>query len=112
MNASCAALDHLGRQRPVLAARAEVVDDAPRAARRVTPVPASLSASSLRARCWNSAPIAATPKVPPTMRLIERMPEPTPAFSGATEFIAAVDIGDITSAMPMPITTNAGSSRP
>ena len=46
------------------------------------------------------------------MRLIERMPEPTPAFSGATEFIAAVDIGDMTSAMPMPIRTNAGSSSP
>ena len=25
-------------------------------------------------RCWNSAPSAATPNVPPTMRLIERMP--------------------------------------
>ena len=46
------------------------------------------------------------------MRLIERIPEPTPALWAGTAFIAAVDIGDITSAMPMPISTKAGSSRP
>ncbi len=67
---------------------------------------------SPRAMCWKSAPSAATPKVPPTMRLIERIPEPTPAFCAGTAFIAAVDIGDITSAMPMPMITKAGSSRP
>ena len=78
----------------------------------LTPVPASSFSRSLRARCWNSAPIAATPKVPPTMRLIERIPEATPALSGLTAFIAAVDMGDITSAMPMPSRMKAGSSSP
>jgi hypothetical protein len=56
--------------------------------------------------------MATTPKVPPTMRLIERIPEATPALSALTAFIAAVDMGDMTSAMPMPMTTNAGRSRP
>ena len=67
---------------------------------------------SVRAMCWKSAPSAATPNVPPTMRLIDRIPEPTPAFWASTEFMAAVDIGDITSAMPIPMITKAGSSRP
>jgi hypothetical protein len=78
----------------------------------VTPDPASSWASWLLARCWKSAPIAVTPKVAPSMRLIDRIPDPTPDFAGVTAFIAAVDIGDITSAMPAPITMNAGSSRP
>ena len=43
---------------------------------------ASESASSLRARCWKRAPSAATPNVPPTIRLIDRIPEATPAFCG------------------------------
>ena len=46
------------------------------------------------------------------MRLIERIPDATPAFCDTTAFIAAVDIGDITSAMPMPMITNEGSSSP
>src|SRR5262245_34701561 len=33
-------------------------------------------------------------------------PDATPAFWTLTAFIAAVDIGDITSAMPTPISTN------
>ena len=35
-----------------------------------------------------SAPMAATPKVPPTMRLMVRMPLATPALEGSTAFIA------------------------
>ncbi len=58
------------------------------------------------------APSTATPKVPPTMRFIERMPEATPALACSTEFIAAVLIGDITNAMPMPISMKPGSSAP
>jgi hypothetical protein len=40
------------------------------------------------------------------------MPEAIPAFASATAFIAAVDIGDMTSAIPMPIRTNEGHSSP
>ena len=58
-----------------------------------------------------SAPITATPKVPPTIRLIDSTPEAAPDLVRSTEFIAAVLIGDITSPMPMPIRTNPGSSR-
>ena len=61
---------------------------------------------------WNSAPITATPKVPPTILLIESTPEATPAFSWVTEFMAAVDIGDMTSAMPKPMTMKEGSRSP
>ena len=43
-----------------------------------------------------------SPRVPPIMRFIDRIPEATPALATGTAFIAAVDIGDITSAMPMP----------
>ncbi len=42
-----------------------------------------------------SAPITATPKVPPTIRLIDSTPEATPALVRSTAFIAAVLIGDI-----------------
>ena len=45
------------------------------------------------------------------MRDICRTPEATPAFWTLTAFIAAVDIGDITSAMPTPIRMN-GTIRP
>ena len=61
-----------------------------------------------RAAAWNTAPMTATPSVPPIIRFIDRMPEAIPALASATAFIAAVDIGDITSAMPMPISTNEG----
>src|SRR5258708_26739028 len=44
------------------------------------------------------------------MRLIERIPEATPALGGSAEFIAAVLIGDITKGMAMPISTKPGSS--
>jgi hypothetical protein len=40
------------------------------------------------------------------MRDICRTPEATPDFITLTEFIAAVDIGDITRAIPIPIRTN------
>ena len=46
--------------------------------------------------------------MPPIIRFIERIPEATPALATATAFIAAVDIGDITSAMPTPISMNEG----
>ena len=111
MNASCAAVTACGGRLAASLPAPRFSTMRSRCA-AVTPDPASSSASWELARCWNSAPIAATPNVPPTMRLIESTPDPTPAFSAGTEFIAAVDIGDITSAMPMPITTNAGSSRP
>ena len=73
---------------------------------------ASRSSIRVRARLWNSAPIAATPKVPPTIRNIDRIPDAAPALSGDTEFIAAADIGDITNPIPSPISMNAGSSCP
>ena len=75
-------------------------------------MPASESASRSELRCWNSAPKAATPKVPPTIRLIERIPEAAPALSALTAFIAAVDMGDMTNPIPSPISMNAGSSTP
>ena len=52
---------------------------------------------------WKIAPVAATPSCRRPSANIERTPEATPAFSTATAFIAAVDIGDIVSAMPMPM---------
>ena len=48
------------------------------------------------------APITATPKVPPTIRLIDSTPDAAPAFVRSTAFIAAVLIGDIVRPMPMP----------
>ena len=52
------------------------------------------------------------PNVPPTMRLMESTPDAAPAFSADTAFIAAVDMGDIVSPIPRPMTMKAGSSRP
>ena len=51
----------------------------------------------------------ATPRLPPTMRNIESTPEAMPAFSTATAFIAALVIGDIVSAMPIPSSMKPGS---
>ena len=59
---------------------------------------------------WKIAPSTATPKVAPIIRDIESSPEARPALVSATAFIAAVDIGDIVRAMPMPIRMN-GTSR-
>ena len=56
-----------------------------------------------------SAPVTATPNVPPTIRNIESTPEATPALVDGTAFIAAVLIGDITRPMPTPISTNAAA---
>src|SRR5258708_7890320 len=42
------------------------------------------------------------------MRLIERIPEATPALAGSTEVIAAVLIRDITKARPIPTSTRRG----
>ena len=64
-----------------------------------------------RPRVAISAPMTATPKVPPTMRLIDSTPEAAPALVRSTEFIAAVLIGDMTSPMPRPMSTKPGSSR-
>ena len=58
------------------------------------------------------APSTATPKVPPTIRFIDRIPEATPALAWSTEFIAARLIGDITKPMPMPIRMKPGSRVP
>ena len=63
------------------------------------------------ARSWRptvatSAPSAATPNVPPTIRVIDSVPEATPAFVRSTAFIAAVLIGDIVKPMPSPSRTN------
>ena len=52
--------------------------------------------------------MTATPRLPPTIRNIERTPEAMPAFSTATAFIAALVIGDIVIAMPMPSSTKRG----
>jgi hypothetical protein len=59
-----------------------------------------------------SAPMAATPKVPPTIRLIERIPLATPALVGSTAFMAAVLIGDMTRPMPRPMRTKAPTRKP
>ena len=56
--------------------------------------------------------MAATPNVPPTMRLIDRIPDATPALAGSTAFMAAVLIGDITRPMPRPIRTKAPTRKP
>ena len=56
-----------------------------------------------------SAPSAATPNVPPTMRAIDSVPEATPALLRSTAFIAAALIGDITRPMPRPMAMKAGS---
>ena len=46
----------------------------------VRPDPASSWSSFDRAAPWKSAPIAATPSVPPTIRLIDRMPGGDPGL--------------------------------
>jgi hypothetical protein len=46
------------------------------------------------------------------MRFIERIPDATPALSRLTEFMAAVDIGEIVSGSPRPMSRNAGSRSP
>ena len=58
--------------------------------------------SRCRAATGRSRPVAATPTDAPTMRDICRTPEATPDFCTLTAFIAAVDIGDITRAIPKP----------
>ena len=65
---------------------------------------------SWRPTAATSAPSAATPNVPPTMRLIDSVPEATPAFVRSTAFIAAVLIGDIVEPdARRPSAMNAGS---
>ena len=59
---------------------------------------------------WKIAPVIATPRLPPIMRNIESTPEAMPAFSTGTAFIAALVIGDIVIAIPMPSSMNPGSS--
>ena len=59
-----------------------------------------------------SAPSAATPNVPPTMRNMDSVPDATPAFVRSTAFIAAMVIGDITRPMPTPMSTNAPTRNP
>ena len=75
-------------------------------------MPARRSSRRAELRWANSAPKAATPNVPPTIRLMVRIPDAPPAFDGSTAFIAAVDIGDITRPIPMPSRMKAGSSVP
>ena len=53
--------------------------------------------------------MTATPRLPPTIRNIESTPEATPAFCTGTAFIAALVIGDIVIAIPMPSRMNPGS---
>ena len=43
---------------------------------------------------------------------MDRIPEAIPALASATAFIAAVDIGDMTSAIPSPIRMNEGNRSP
>ena len=54
-----------------------------------------------------SAPRAATPNVPPTIRNMLSVPEATPALVRSTAFMAAMLIGDITAPMPKPSRMNA-----
>ena len=75
-------------------------------------VPGSRASSLSRPTVVTSAPIAATPNVPPTMRDIVSTPEATPAFWRATEFIAAVLIGDMTQPIPSPRTTKDPTRKP
>jgi hypothetical protein len=72
----------------------------------VRPVPASVSARWLEARCWNSAKRGHAERTS-DHRVMERSPDATPALSRLTEFIAAADIGEIVSASP-----NQGVYRP
>ena len=58
------------------------------------------------------APMAATPKVPPTMRLMVRIPLATPALEGSTAFIPAVLMGDITSPIPSPSSASVARMLP
>ena len=79
--------------------------------RSAAEIPEPLSSES---RCeltspWKIAPVTATPRLPPTIRNIESTPEATPAFCTGTAFIAALVIGDIVIAMPMPSSMNPGS---
>ena len=53
-----------------------------------------------------SAPSAATPNVPPTIRVIDSVPDATPALARSTAFIAAVLIGDIVKPIPTPSRMN------
>ena len=52
--------------------------------------------------------MTATPRLPPTIRNIESTPEATPAFCTGTAFIAALVIGDIVIAIPMPSSDEPG----
>jgi hypothetical protein len=111
MKALCAASAAAGG-RPAASDAVPSPSTRPSCCAALTPVPARASEMSFRAMCWNRAPRAATPNVPPTIRLIERIPDPTPAFWASTAFIAAVDMGDITSAIPIPMMMKAGRRRP
>ena len=51
----------------------------------------------------------ATPKFPPTWRMLFSTAEPTPALSTSTEPIAAAVVGVIAIAMPAPPTSSAGN---
>ena len=61
------------------------------------------------ATCATIAPIRAIPIEPPTWRDELSTAEPTPALSTGTELIAAAALGVITSAMPTPPISIAGS---
>ena len=107
-----------GRRRPRTAS-ADVAGRPARHRRRASrPAPGagrrsrcgSSASRRLRPSAVISAPSAATPNVPPTIRLIERIPDATPALAWSTAFIAAVLIGDMTRPMPMPISTKAPTS--
>ena len=105
--------DLLGRCRVEAPARVSPPAPEPRFSTRRCAGPPSrrcrrASRPAARLRCWNSAPSAATPNVPPTIRLIERIPDAAPALSARTAFIAAVDIGDITKPMPRPMQHEGG----
>ena len=73
------------------------------------PDPTSSVSSRELTRPWKIAPVTATPRLPPTIRNIESTPEAIPAFSTGTAFIAALVIGDIVIAIPMPSSMKPGS---
>ena len=77
-----------------------------------SPRPSESTKSARELVSPTNVPSTATPSVPPTIRFIVRIPDATPALLRSTAFIAAVVIGDMTSAMPMPISTKPGSRKP
>ena len=57
-------------------------------------------------------PRIATPSVPPTMRTVSFMAEPTPAWASGSELIMDSVAGAIVVPMPKPSSTSAAATSP